>query len=358
MNKKLLSLVVTTLVANLITLGHEVAQAGHVVCGDTILTDTKLDESLSCTGDGINIGADGITLNLNGFTIAGDPFTGIGVRSFGFHDVVVKNGAISRFSDGIRTDSGVTGLNLVDLTFSGQSASSIVIINSGKVEINRVSISQPPGGDGNAEAIRLHGVDDAKVTNVTVDGGFFGVLAIETTELAVIGNAFSNIGTGIRIIGSADVNIKKNRIAGTDFGSGCHAGIDLADVPSTDVRIVGNEITGCFLGIFVPESTPVTGMVLGRNNIYSNSFRGILLSDTTDSNIFSNRVHLNGVHVNGGCDICVGIHLVGGSIGNIVRMNKVTGHDGGDLGHEEDSSPNHWIGNTCDTSFGADIDCP
>jgi hypothetical protein len=42
-----------------------------------------------------------------------------------------------------------------------------------------VFISQPPGGVGGpAEAIRLANVDDAEVKNVTVDGGFFGVLSI------------------------------------------------------------------------------------------------------------------------------------------------------------------------------------
>lgn len=48
------------------------------------------------------------------------------------------------------------------------------------MKIKDVFVSQHPGGgaDGAAEAIRCANVDDAKVENVTVDRGFFGVLSI------------------------------------------------------------------------------------------------------------------------------------------------------------------------------------
>ena len=39
------------------------------LCGSTIVTDLILDQDLTCTGNGLTVGADGIKINLNGHTI-------------------------------------------------------------------------------------------------------------------------------------------------------------------------------------------------------------------------------------------------------------------------------------------------
>ena len=54
----------------------------------------------------------------------------------------------------------------------------------------------------------------------------------------------------------------------------------------------------------------------------------------------------------------IGIGLVNGSIGNKIKHTIVTGNADVDLFHDEESSPNKWIKNTCGTSGGVDIDCP
>ena len=41
------------------------------LCGSTVITDLILDHDLTCTGNGLTVGADGIKINLNGHTITG-----------------------------------------------------------------------------------------------------------------------------------------------------------------------------------------------------------------------------------------------------------------------------------------------
>jgi hypothetical protein len=99
-------------------------------------------------------------------------------------------------------------LTLKGLAFSNQKFSSIVTINSRNVEIMAVFVSLPTGGgdpippSGHiTEAIRLANVDDGTVSNVTVDGGFFGELSIGDPQvskgLIVEDSAFANVGSGL-----------------------------------------------------------------------------------------------------------------------------------------------------------------
>jgi len=247
MNKLLVPLAVVTLATSLITFGNGAAQAADVMCGDTIITDTKLHADINCFvapgSDGIMIGAHGVTLNLNGFTIAGDPsFEASGVFNAGWDKVTIKNGAISGFQDGIRADD-VTDLDIKDLTFADQRLSSIVVINSADVSIKRTSISQPPGGGGGfAEAIRFFHVYDAKVVDTTVDGGVFGLLSLGdpavATELVIKDNDITNTTDGIFLLNTTDSRIVRNRVY--ENGS---VGISLAD-DSIGNKIRKNTVTG------------------------------------------------------------------------------------------------------------------
>jgi len=258
------------------------AEAAPLACSDPIVTDTKLKADLTCAPDvdGLFINAHGVTVNLNGFTITGSGVSS-GVFNVGFADVTIKNGTITGFQDGVRAD-GVADIDIKDLMLSNQSASSIVIVNSENVKIKRVFISQPSfGGDNPAtEAIRLANVHDAKVKDVIVDGGYFGVLSLGDPNLGDPGTA--------------------------------------------------------------------TELVV-KNSVFTNTTHGIFLERTTDSKIVGNQVHDNSG---------IGIGLVNGSIGNKIRLNVVTGNGEDDMFHDEGSSPNKWINNTCGKSGGADIDCP
>lgn len=285
MIKTLIASAVVSLATILLAFGSAAAPAGTVECGAEIFVNTKLDADIDCRGDpgrdGIMIGAPGITLNLNGFTIIGDSIPGAsGIFNVCCDDVTIKNGAIVGFQDGVRAD-GVTDLVIKDVMFSNQAFSSIVVINSAAVRIKKIFISQPPGdGINPAEAIRLANVDGATVKNATVDGGYFGVLAVGDPGIG---------GTGT-----------------------------------------------------------VTEIVV-KNSVFTNTTHGIFLVHTLDSKIVGNEVSDSAG---------IGIGLVEESTGNMIRLNTATGNDDVDMFHDEGSSPNEWISNTCDTSGGADIDCP
>jgi parallel beta-helix repeat protein len=101
------------------------------LCGATILTDLRLDEDLSCTGDGLIVGADGIKINLNGHTIAGSG-SGIGVTLRARRDVVVDGGTITDFVTGIFI-SNSTGITVKENRFTRNREAVFLIASSGNV---------------------------------------------------------------------------------------------------------------------------------------------------------------------------------------------------------------------------------
>jgi parallel beta-helix repeat protein len=213
-------------------------------CSDPIVADTKLQADLVCAADvdGLLINAHGVTVNLNGFTITGSGMSS-GVFNVGFHGVTIKNGAITGFQDGVRAD-GVSDIVIKDLVLSNQSASSIVIVNSADLKIARVFISQPKYGGSNpaTEAIRLANVHDAKVKDVIVDGGYFGLLSVgetgASTEIVAKRNVFANTTHGIFLNNTRDSRIIDNRVFD-------NAGIGIGLVEgSVDNKIKMNVVTG------------------------------------------------------------------------------------------------------------------
>ena len=81
------------------------SSAANDFCGVTIGAHLKLDHDLTCSGDGITVGADGITLDLNGHTITGSG-VGVGISVVGRTRVSVVGGTVRNFVAGVRvTDS-------------------------------------------------------------------------------------------------------------------------------------------------------------------------------------------------------------------------------------------------------------
>jgi parallel beta-helix repeat protein len=74
------------------------------LCGSTIVTDLILDEDLTCTGNGLTVGADGIKINLNGHTITGPGSAIALVRGISLNqrnNVSIKGGTIRNFESGM-----------------------------------------------------------------------------------------------------------------------------------------------------------------------------------------------------------------------------------------------------------------
>lgn len=105
-----------------------------------------------------------------------------------FNNVVIRNGAIIGFADGIRAFN-VHRLRLVDLAISDQQASSIVISNASDVTIRRVAISQPvAGGGGIAEGIAKLIGNRAHLNGRRANGGIGILLLAGSTDNLVLGN--------------------------------------------------------------------------------------------------------------------------------------------------------------------------
>ena len=117
---------VAVLVAGLMVLGGNQAQASDVNCGDTLGANTTLHENLVCgAAPGLTIDTDNITLDCDGFTITG-PDSGSGILLVGVSNVTVKDCHVTNFGagfslsssdrntlkDNLATDNGFTGFLL------------------------------------------------------------------------------------------------------------------------------------------------------------------------------------------------------------------------------------------------------
>jgi len=329
------------------------ADALALSCGDILVTDIKLDSSIDCKSNepGLFIGADNVTIDLNGFTIQGgsDHF---GIFSDGYSNLKVINGGISGFASGVYVEEG-TGIEIKQVSLTNQSVDSVVILHSQFVSINNVQISLP---ESSGSAIFLVGIEDAKVRSVTVSGGGYGVLSGDSRDFMVTDSFFTDIaneGVGVRIVNNDGAIVRHNRIVGSresDGTSNCYSGIDVVDGPSNAVQIHDNVIIKCGWGIFIGDFEPaISGLLIQKNLVFDNR-AGIFVLGLEHSLLLGNRVHFNED---------AGIGLNGGSTANKVMHNIVTGNGLTDMSHDESSTANKWLGNTCETADeGDEIDCP
>ncbi|MEP6602181.1 MAG: right-handed parallel beta-helix repeat-containing protein, partial [Nitrospirota bacterium] len=91
------------MLAWLVTCAVPTATANDL-CGATILEDLKLDHDLTCTGDGLIVGADGIKIDLNGYSIAGSG-GGVGIAVTGRADISIAGGTIRNFAVAMRVNT-------------------------------------------------------------------------------------------------------------------------------------------------------------------------------------------------------------------------------------------------------------
>ena len=102
-------------------------------CGATILEDLRLEEDLTCSGDGLFVGADGITINLNGHVITGaGTAVGIGITVRGRQNVTIYGGTIQGFITGIMVATS-TGVVIKDNGFTQTREAVFLAGSSGNV---------------------------------------------------------------------------------------------------------------------------------------------------------------------------------------------------------------------------------
>jgi large repetitive protein len=325
----------------LLSLWPAQAAATHVSCGDTITQDTTLDSDLlGCPGDGLVIGADKIALDLNGHTISGlacaDPLNSLtcvpqdGIDNSAGHDrVVIQNGTIAKFENGVLINGGdrnqLLRLEIPHFRGFGAPGTAVSLLNSDR---NRVVQTHTDGDP----AILLRNSD----RNVITDSSMAGVIAIHAgTGLAMVEGSDENRLTHNRISAESTAvaisDSRRNLLEANDAHSD-NEGADLQDVEHT--VITGNTFTG---GRWIALSVHGDENLI-RDNAVPGGWVGIALSGARNL-LESNRVEHAAI-----VDISVG------GLQNLVRKNDVesTGINGITVGGADNAIDSNSVRGSVD----------
>jgi parallel beta-helix repeat protein len=263
-------------------------------CGDPVDSSIVLDNDLlSCTEDGLVVDADNITIDLNGHTIAhggGTPDPGDDGIDIGSHSgVVVRNGIVKRFYDGI---------------FAGASTGN---------QLNNVVVA---GSFQNG--VQLTGSNHVVKKSVMAGNGNYGVFIDLPINNQIVGNTTAfNVFQGINLGAGGGNLVKANRVA-ANGDSGITMTVADADRFLKNV-ILGNDNFGLF-------PTTSDDAVIKGNDVSGNVNTGIFIAAGSNNLISKNKANGNGYTPPGTSnDLGLGIDTSGtesaASSGNVARAN-------------------------------------
>jgi parallel beta-helix repeat protein len=256
------------------------AAAKQLSCGDTIISDTTLENDLvNCPNNGVIIAADDVTLDLNGHTIDGDgtpdaacdpstDFCDFGVAFESGDGVTVKNGSIREFEGGLLAldtrDSRLLGLSTARNTFGN-----IGIAASAHVLVRNCSGNRSTSDEGNGLGIfgsrRIRVVDSSFRNNVHV-----GIKPVDSTNSVIEENVMVGNGDeGLLMEGGKGFEIRRNRLDANG------AGITLG--PGTRNVIAHNHVSGGRDGIRIEDGK---GNLVADNVVVRAGQAGITLGIT------------------------------------------------------------------------------
>lgn len=205
------------LIAIVFGVAAERSSAADLACGDVVIADTTLQADLTCSGDGLIIGADDITVDLGGHTIQATCSVGpcpvtSGIDNAGYDHVRIVNGTVKSFERGILLD-GADHNKLSNLFVAGggggRGDSRAVLLNDS--DGNRIEDSALEDGN---PALLLSASDDNTMSRISVDGG----IAI-------------HVGGGVKLVEGSDYN----RILDSDIG-GIAGGTSISQSRGNDFR--------------------------------------------------------------------------------------------------------------------------
>ena len=212
-----------------------------------------LTSSINVAGvPAVIIRASNVTLDLNGFTLSGNQ-DNLGIVMAGNTlNVVVRNGTIRNFAQGL-LDAGVTTVSLSNLTIT---------------ESLRNGVGFDAGGIGVF-------IDGCTIVGNQQDG----IIALGSTMVITNSTVAGNGHDGIELSGSANVVIRGNRV--DDNGrSGIHAAIDFAGDSAPTGTIVDNVLF--HNGRYGIETSSVAGtfpdLSIARNLATSNTLGNYTLT--------------------------------------------------------------------------------
>jgi parallel beta-helix repeat protein len=228
------------------------------LCGATILTDLRLNHDLSCTGDGLIVGADGITINLNGHTIAGSG-SGVGVTLRARHNVVVQGGTITDFVTGIFV-SGSSGVVVKENRFTRNREAVFLIASSGNVVKENIAWQN-------------------QLRGIMIRPNASGVIS---TQNLVIENTLTANPSGILLFAQPGNILKENMIAESTV-----AGIDLTGGGASGNQIKENILTANAAGIKFGPGWIENRVIENTLQLNTCGIQGTATDNTFKENVFT-----------------------------------------------------------------------
>lgn len=169
------------------------AQAAGPRCGDTITSDTTLNRTLRCAGDGLTV-ASGVTLDLGGYTVRGYG-TGTGIAASS--GATVRDGRVIGFETGVWVGDG--DRTLTDLRV-GRNARGIVSDGAGAEQPLRIRRSLVIANAGDGLFVQFAGLD-IRDSHFVRNGGT-GVRTVRAEPSTFTRSVFTaNGGDGLQITG-------------------------------------------------------------------------------------------------------------------------------------------------------------
>jgi parallel beta-helix repeat protein len=232
------------------------AAAADDLCGATIVANLKLDQDLTCAGNGLIIGADGIKLNLDGHTITGSG-SGVGISVSGRTNVSISGGVLKNFEAGVRITQ-----------------STDIVVKGNEFRENGDGIDMQPGSRGNT--VKDNAFWDNRARGI--------MLRPFSSDNTVKENTFTGNRVGILLFGSTDSIVKENAVTGSSL-----AGIRV-NVLATGNLVLENTVASNPAGIeFVvtPTGTAI-GNTFVENTIAMNTcgLKGTYVGNTFRENLF------------------------------------------------------------------------
>jgi len=270
----------------------------------------QLNKSITTTEACFVIEADEIILDLGGYSITGDgSLSDYGVYINGHNDIIIKNGKIYGFMDGVYLSSS-SGNTITDITANSNMGTGIRLAlssnnnqltgntaDSNFAGISLVSSSgnnQMTGNTVNSNSIYGIFIDSSNnnqlIGNTADSNPKYGISLDSSNNNQIINNiANSNGWYGI----SLDESSNNNQLIGNTVNSNNDGGIYLF-VSSNNNTIRGNKVNSCIeqfscVGIYLDSSS---GNTIEDNTANSN-LAGISLSSSSDNEIINNMADSN-----------------------------------------------------------------
>jgi parallel beta-helix repeat protein len=196
-----------------------------LACGATVTTSVTLTSDLTCSGsNGLNVGADGITIDLNGHTIS-DNGTHFGIRNNGHTKVVIENGTLSFFFEGVDLESGANNNTVQNVRAESNALSGIALaLSNGDKVTGNYAFSN--GGAG----IIVDGGQGNQLTGNWVEANSGSGIGVDnSTAFLLSGNkALDNDGDGIAISTTSSDGQLTGNLANANSANGIGLGSNTA----------------------------------------------------------------------------------------------------------------------------------